>query len=144
VFITSHVLAGALIGDVLRPLPAALAGFASHLAMDNLPHYGFGGGPLHLPTARRDGLLGLTGIAACVALAQPDRRVAVLAGIFGACLPDTDKLGGHFFGRSPWPVAFDRFHTWIQREAPDRLPIEFAAGAGLAMLAGWRLRRTGG
>ena len=133
VFITNHVLAGALIGHALPPVPAAVAGFASHMAMDNLPHYGEGGGPLHLPTARKDGLLGLTGIAISTALARPDRRVAVLAGIFGACLPDTDKLGGHFFGSSPWPRWFDRFHVRIQREAPDRLPIE--VGAAAAMLA---------
>jgi hypothetical protein len=138
VFITNHVLAGALIGHALPPVPAVLAGFGSHLAMDNLPHYGESG-PLHLPTARKDGLLGLTGIAISAALARPDRRVAVLAGILGACLPDTDKLGEHFVGSSPWPVWFDRFHKWLQRESPDRLPIEVGAAAAM-LLALWQLR----
>src|SRR3954454_21584920 len=109
---------------MLPPGAALAAGFVSHLAMDNLPHYGEGGGPLHLPTARKDGLLGVTGIAISTALARPERRVAVLAGLFGACLPDTDKLGGHFFGSSAWPRWFDRFRVRIQRAAADRLPIE--------------------
>ena len=107
-FITNHVLAGALIGDALPPVPAFAAGFVSHLLMDNLPHYGEGGGPLHLPTARKDGLLGLVAIAGCTLAAAPESRLPVLAGILGACLPDTDKLGEHFAGRSPWPPAFDR------------------------------------
>ena len=137
-FITNHVLAGALIGHALPPVPAALAGFGSHLAMDNLPHYGENG-PLHIPTARMDGLLGLTGIAIAAALARPERRISVLAGIFGACLPDTDKLGEHFVGSSPWPARFDQFHKWLQRESPDRLPIEVAAAAAM-LLALWHLR----
>jgi hypothetical protein len=141
VFITNHVLAGALIGNVLPPVPAVAAGFASHLAMDNLPHYGEGGGPLHLPTARKDGLLGLAAIAFCTALTPANRRPAVLAGIFGACLPDTDKLGEHFAGSSPWPAGFDRFHKRIQRESPNRFPIEVLAATGLALLATRQLRR---
>lgn len=131
-FITNHVLAGALIGTALRPAPALAAGFVSHLAMDNLPHWGENG-PLHLPTARKDGLLGLSAIALCTALTPSANRPAVLAGIVGACLPDTDKIGEHFVGRSPWPAAFDRFHKAIQREAPNRFPIE--VGAALTMLA---------
>jgi hypothetical protein len=144
VFITNHVLSGALIGGALPPVPAALVGFASHLAMDNLPHYGFGGGPLHLPTARKDGLLGLSAIAACVAMTPPQRRLPVLSGIVGACLPDTDKLGLHFLGRSPWPAAFDRFHQRIQREAPNRFPVEVLAGTTMLLLATRFLRRTAG
>src|SRR4051812_38388635 len=63
VFISNHVLAGALIGSRLRPTSAAVAGFLSHLVMDIFPHHGFGDGPLPLGPARRDGLLGLVGIA---------------------------------------------------------------------------------
>lgn len=135
VFITNHVLAGALIGRALPPVPAVAAGFVSHLVMDNLPHYGEGGGPLHLPTARKDGVLGLAGIALCTALTPPAHRPAVLAGIFGACLPDTDKLGEYFVGRSPWPAAFDAFHKRIQREKTDRFPIEVGAALTMLLLA---------
>ena len=140
-FITNHVLAGALIGRALPPVPAVAAGFVSHLAMDNLPHYGAGGGPLHLPTARKDGVLGLAGIAFCTALTPAEKRPAVLAGIFGACLPDTDKLGEYFVGRSPWPPAFDRFHKRIQRESLNRLPIEVVAATSMVLAATRLLRR---
>jgi hypothetical protein len=140
-FITNHVLAGALIGSALPPVPAVAAGFVSHLVMDNLPHYGEGGGPLHLPTARKDGVLGLAGIAFCTALTPSGKRPAVLAGIFGACLPDTDKLGEHFVGRSPWPPAFDRFHKRIQREALNRFPIEVGAAVAMGLAAARLLPR---
>jgi hypothetical protein len=133
-FITNHVLAGAAIGSRLPFGKALVAGFASHLAMDNLPHWGVTG-PLPLTIAKRDGVIGLVGIAVCTAIASPARRPGVLAGIFGACLPDTDKLGEHFANGSPWPAKFDEFHKWLQREAPHRIPHEVLAGAGLLTLA---------
>jgi hypothetical protein len=133
-FITNHVLAGAAIGSRLPLGKALVAGFASHLAMDNLPHWGVTG-PLPLTIAKRDGVIGLVGIAVCTAAASPSRRLGVLAGIFGACLPDSDKLGEHFGSGSPWPAKFDEFHKWLQREAPHRIPHEALAGVGLLTLA---------
>lgn len=139
-FITNHVLAGAVIGTQLSPGKALVAGFASHLAMDNLPHWGIPG-PFPIVAAKRDGVLGLANLAACAALAKPEKRVSVLAGMCGACLPDTDKIGEYFFGSSPWPKGFDAFHQWLQREAPHRIPHEVLAGVGLATLAALLLRR---
>jgi hypothetical protein len=141
VFITNHVLAGAAIGTQLPPGKALVAGFASHLAMDNLPHWGVTG-PLPLAVAKRDGVIGLVNLAACAALASREQRLSVLAGMFGACLPDTDKLGEYFAGRSPWPKRFDEFHKWLQREAPHRVPHEVLAGIGLAVLAVTLMRRA--
>jgi hypothetical protein len=63
------------------------------------------------------------------ALAPPDARLSVLAGMAGAALPDLDKPSIVFFGRSPWPRAVDRFHLRIQDEAPHRLKYELAAAA---------------
>ena len=140
-FITNHVLAGAAIGSRLPPGKALIAGFASHLAMDNLPHWGVTG-PLPLAVAKRDGVIGLANLAACAALANREQRLSVLAGMFGACLPDTDKIGEHFAGRSPWPGRFDEFHKWLQREAPHRVPHEVLAGIGLAALAVTLMRRV--
>jgi hypothetical protein len=133
IFITNHVLAGAAIGTQLPPGRAAIAGFASHLAMDNLPHWGVVG-YFPLKAAKRDGVLGLGVMAACTALAPKKRRLSVLAAITGACLPDTDKIGEHFVGFSPWPQRFDDFHKWLQRESPHRIPHEVLAGVGLAVL----------
>lgn len=139
-FITSHVLTGAALGTKLPPVPAFLAGVASHLLMDNLPHWGLGPHGDWLPVARRDGVVGLVALGASAALAPPGRKLSVLAGMTGACLPDTDKIGLHFVGRSPWPRAFDAFHSWIQREAAHRLPHEIAVAGALAVVAAGLLR----
>lgn len=139
-FISNHVLAGAVIGTQLPPGKAFVAGFASHLAMDNLPHWGVVG-EFPLTAAKRDGVLGLSLLGACAVLADKNRRLSVLMGMFGACLPDTDKLGQHFAGQSPWPERFDDFHKWLQRESPHRIPHEVLAGVGLATLAFTLLRR---
>ena len=140
-FITNHVLAGAAIGSRLSPGRALVAGFASHLAMDNLPHWG-NNGPFPIDIAKRDGVLGLANIAVLALLARKDKRLPVLAGITGACLPDTDKLGEYFAGGSPWPQKFDDFHKRIQRESPHRIPHEVAVGAGLLTLSVLLLRRS--
>ncbi len=140
-FITNHVLAGALIGSRLPTAPALVAGFASHLAMDNLPHWG-NNGPFPIDIAKRDGVLGLANIAVLALLARKDKRLPVLAGITGACLPDTDKLGEYFAGGSPWPQKFDDFHKRIQRESPHRIPHEVLVGAGLLTLSVLVLRRS--
>ncbi|MGF7233429.1 MAG: hypothetical protein ACQSGP_00505 [Frankia sp.] len=134
--ISSHVGAGALVGTAVRqPVPAFLLGFASHLAMDALPHWGLPPGGNWLPVARRDGVAGLVEIGLITAAAPTDRRIAVLAGMIGACLPDTDKLGTYFFKRNPWPEPFNRFHARIQRESAHRLPREVLTAATLGAVA---------
>nr|MDT0665153.1 hypothetical protein [Micromonospora sp. DSM 115978] len=134
--ISSHVPAGAFVGlAVRRPLPALAAGFASHLIMDAMPHWGTGPNtePEWLPIARKDGVAGLAAIAALTLAAPAEQRLAVLAGMTGACLPDTDKVGRYFVGRSPWPSRFDRFHESIQNEARHRLPREVLTAAVLTV-----------
>lgn len=137
-FVTNHVLAGALLGAPLRrhPVAAFAAGFASHLAMDACPHWGTPlpiDDPGFLRVARRDGVGGLTALAGAVLSAEPGARVATLAAAGGAALPDMDKPALHFFGVNPWPRWFDEFHKRIQRESPDRLPLELAVGTALAV-----------
>jgi hypothetical protein len=56
----------------------------------------------------------------------------VLAGVFGACLPDVDKPARQFFGRSPFPAWMDRAHAAIQPEASHRLPIEVACAGAIS------------
>jgi hypothetical protein len=133
--VTNHVLSGALIGAVVRrPLPAAALGVASHFALDMVPHWGkFGGRRGMLRVAVPDGLTGLAVMGAFTAIAPRDRRLAVLAGMAGAALPDLDKPSRVFFGRSPFPRAWDRFHSRIQDEAPDRFHYEVAAAAVLSV-----------
>jgi len=79
---------------------------------------------------------------AVVARATPRHRLLpVLGGIFGACLPDVDKPGRLFFGRSPYPAWFDRFHSAIQPEATHRMPIELVAAAVSSLALAVLLRR---
>jgi hypothetical protein len=143
-FVTSHALAGASIGLLVRrPVPAFVAGVASHVAMDLFPHYG---NPAiswdeFVKLARVDGTVGLGVIAVVAARAPRDRRLAALAGIAGASLMDMDKPGRHFVGRSPFPKVVDRFHRRIQNESPRRHWVEATAAVTLATGLALLLRR---
>lgn len=141
-FVTVHVLAGAVLGSRLadRPAAAFAAGFASHLAMDATPHWGIDRArpdarQRFLRAARADGLAALAAVAVVAASAPAGARASTLAATLGAALPDADKPCEHFFGFDPWPAAFSRFHVGIQRESPRRLGVELAWGAALALLA---------
>jgi hypothetical protein len=141
--LTNHVLSGALIGALARrPVPAFTIGVASHFVLDAVPHWGeWGGRRRFLRVAVSDGLVSLAVMSALTALSPPDRRMAVLAGMAGAALPDVDKPARLWFGRSPWPPAVDRFHGVIQDEASDRAPLEFLAACVLAAAALTALQR---
>ena len=147
--VTNHVLSGAVIGAAARnPWLAFPLGFASHLALDAIPHWGkFDSHEHFMRVAVADGLTGLAAMGVATAAASPGERVAVLAGMAGAALPDLNKPGKVFFGRSPFPKAFDDFHGRIQDEAPDRFRSHevvagavFAAGFAALVFAGRRRR----
>jgi hypothetical protein len=146
VLLTNHVLSGALIGALSqRPLPAFAAGVASHFVLDAIPHWGqWESRSRFLHVAVRDGLVSLAAMGAFTAASPPDRRLAVLAGMAGAALPDLDKPTLLWFGWSPWPGPVNRFHSGIQRESRRRAYVELlAAGAlgGAAVIAVRRPRR---
>ena len=135
--LTNHILSGALIGALARrPLPAFAVGVASHFVLDAVPHWGkWGSRRRFLRVAVRDGLVSLAAMGALTAVSPPDRRLAVIAGMAGAALPDLDKPVELVFGRSPFPAAFDRFHMGIQDEAAHRFHVELLAAAALAPAA---------
>jgi hypothetical protein len=135
--VTNHVLSGAIIGAVVRePVSSFALGVGSHFALDAVPHWGgIRDQRKFLQIAVPDGLVGLAVIGTMAAIAPPERRLAVLAGMAGAALPDLDKPSRLFFGRSPFPRRWDQFHHAVQREAPGRALREFAAGAALATVA---------
>jgi hypothetical protein len=144
VFITNHALAGAAIGLVVRrPVPAFVAGLASHLVMDVVLHWGdrrleweeF------VEVARIDGTVGLAVCAAAMASTSRGARVPMAAAVLGACLIDMEKPSRHFLGRSPFPAGFDRFHARIQTERPLGWIVEALAGATLAAVVVPKLRR---
>ena len=140
--ITNHVLSGAVIGATAPDAAtAAVRGFVSHFVLDAVPHFGVDSRHfmrIDVP----DGLLGLATIYV-IARATPRRQLLpVLAGIFGACLPDVEKPVRQFSGRSPFPPWFDRAHAAIQTESMHRWPVEIAAAAASgAVLAALTRRR---
>ena len=128
--ITNHVLAGALVGMVAPgPVSAFVAGIASHVGMDAAPHWGDDDMSVFYRVAVVDGLVGLATMGWVARRTPPARRATVVAGMLGACFPDSDKPAVLFFGRSPFPAAVDRWHGAIQDEAPHRMPGEVAAAA---------------
>ncbi len=141
--LTNHVLSGALIGALARrPLSAFALGVASHFALDAVPHWGeWGSQRRFLRVAVPDGLISLATMGAIAAATPSDRRLAVLAGMSGAVLPDLDKPSNLWFGRSPFPAAVDRFHARIQPEAPRRAHIELLAATAFGSAALIALRR---
>ncbi|MGH9094658.1 MAG: hypothetical protein ACRDXE_05800 [Acidimicrobiales bacterium] len=150
--VTSHVLAGAALGTVLRghPATAFVAGVVSHAGMDACPHWGAGDrhtDPVararFLHVARGDGCTGLAAMALAAGLSSAGARPATVAAMVGAALPDADKPCEHFLGFNPFPRVVREIHDRIQREAPHRLPHEVVAAGLLAVLAAWTIRRTG-
>jgi hypothetical protein len=142
VLLTNHVLSGALIGARARgPGQAFAAGVVSHFVLDAIPHWGkWGTRRRFLRVAVADGLVSLA-VAGAIAAASPSaQRPAVLAGMAGAALPDLDKPTRLWFGWSPFPRAFDRFHNRIQREAWHRGYVEVLAAAVLTPAALTALR----
>ena len=101
--------------------------------MDMIPHWGNPdmGRDGFYAVAKRDGLLGLAAVALVTVTGVPPRR-ALLAGMAGAAILDSDKPGEFFFGINPLPKWIDRIHRQIQRESPEGLRTELAAGAALA------------
>jgi hypothetical protein len=155
VFVTNHVLSGALIGRVLerRPVAAFVVGVASHLVLDAVPHWGCdtdqpGGANQFLVVAKRDGLLGLTAMALATLLVAKEGRLATLAAMAGAALLDLDKPCVHFFHKNPFPKVVRDVHDWVQNESPEGLPSEirfgvaFAAADGLAAVLAQRNVRS--
>jgi len=145
VLLTNHVLSGALIGALARrPLTAFAAGAASHFVLDAVPHWGgWDSRRRFLRVAVPDGLISLAAMGAFAAVSPADRRLAVLAGMTGAALPDADKPATMWFGWSPFPAAVDRFHAGIQREASHRMYVELLAAGGLTAAALVALHRSG-
>jgi len=116
------------------PVRAFVAGVASHVVMDAAPHWGNEDMSVFYKVAVVDGLVGLATMGWVARRTPRARRSDVVAGMLGACFPDSDKPAQLFFGRSPFPAVVDRWHGAIQDESPERMPREVAA-AVLGVLA---------
>ena len=138
-FVTNHVLSGALIGRTLerRPVAAFVVGVASHLALDAVPHWGCdkqqpGGADKFLTAAKRDGLIGLTVMATATLFAAKQARTATVAAMAGAALLDLDKPLVYFFDWNPFPWAVRSFHERVQNESEGGLTNEIRFGVAFA------------
>ncbi len=134
VFVTNHVLSGAVLGLAAprRPLLVALTAAGSHYALDSVPHWGSGDKRKFRRAAIVDGLCGLATMTAVMRVAPKGTRAAVLAGMLGAAFPDSDKPAEMFFHRSPFPLRADQFHMAIQRESDHGIRTEARAAAVMA------------
>jgi len=136
-FVTTHVLIGAVIGARTRSAVTAYGlGVLSHFVLDAVPHWGPDGDhDEFMRVAVRDGLGGLAALAFVAASSPAGSRRFALAGAIGAATPDLDKPFAEITRRQLWPRPVDRFHRVIQREAPRRMPQELATLAAAALLA---------
>jgi hypothetical protein len=134
-FITNHVLSGALIGLAAprRPAKVALVAVGSHFVLDAVPHWGIDDKAKFRKVAIVDGLVGLATMRAVMGAVPRGTRVAVLAGMLGAAFPDADKPALMFFGRSPFPARVDRFHMGIQRESSHGIRTEIRAALAMVL-----------
>ena len=135
-FITNHVLAGALIGLAAprRPGKVALVAVGSHFVLDSVPHWGSEHDDAKFrKVAIVDGLIGLATMRAVMVAVPRGTRVAVLAGMLGAAFPDADKPALMFFGRSPFPARVDRIHQRIQRESAHGIRTELRAALAMVL-----------
>ena len=147
-FITNHVLAGAVIGLAAprRPVKVAVVAAGSHFVLDSVPHWGSDHDDAKFrKVAIVDGLVGLATMRAVMGAVPRGTRVAVLAGMLGAAFPDADKPAAMFFHRSPFPAGVDRFHEQIQRESPRGIRTEIRAALALILavrVLSWLRRPT--
>jgi hypothetical protein len=148
--VSSHVLAGVLIGRAVarNPVAAFGVGVVSHFAMDACPHWGLEDPPgvwsdKFVRVAKCDGCAAIAAMVLGAALAPGRSRTAVMAGMVGAALPDADKPLEYFLGVNPFPKRLQSFHGRIQREAQHRLPHEVvtALTLGIAAVVTLRLAR---
>jgi hypothetical protein len=163
VFVTNHVLSGMLVGRLFknRPGTAFVAGIASHLILDAVPHWGCrvsklgpkekvseksGQSAPFLTMAKRDGVLGLVAMAAGALAVERPARNATVAAMTGAVLLDLDKPLFYFFGVNPFPAVVQSVHGWVQNESPGGMTNELRFGAAFAaadLLTVVRARRPG-
>lgn len=131
--LSSHAVVGAALASLIpsHPLAAFAVGFASHFALDAIPHVDYPirsrsvnpdiGAPIVFDTALwRDvltiGFDGLFGIAAAIVLFGSAATLwTVLLGAVGAMLPDPLQVVQAHFPNQPLRTL-QRFHRWAHSD----------------------------
>jgi hypothetical protein len=141
---TTHVVSGAAVGYLIgHPVPAALAGFAGHIALDTFPHDDPAG---EIPYV----IDSLVGAAFLVMLAKSrkarefDTRHAALAGAIGAGAPDLELLAKLVTTVQPEDYLYPT-HNGLIPHRRMRLEYSLATQAALIALTGglafWKWKR---
>jgi hypothetical protein len=153
--LSTHALVGAALANLFPSHPgvAFAVGFASHFALDAIPHADYPirsasidpkiGAPLRFDrallrdaiTIGADGMLGL--VFAFVFFASAENRWAILLGAFGAMLPDALQFLYLRFPREPLRTL-QRFHRRVHTgtELKDRVVLAVASQALLVVAVG--------
>jgi hypothetical protein len=153
--LSTHALVGAALANMFPAHPAAAfaVGFASHFALDAIPHADYPirsasldpkiGAPLQFDrallqdaiTIGTDGLLGVA--LAFVFFASPQNQWAILLGAFGAMLPDAFQFLHARFPREPLRTL-QRFHRWAHTdvEIKERVVLAIASQVLLVLAIG--------
>jgi hypothetical protein len=148
--LSTHAVVGSAIASFMpgHPVPAFVLGVASHFAIDAIPHVDY---PLYSITVKRSAPSALTlnwllvqdlsliTLDACLGLAialwlyaSPGATTAVLAGTFGAMLPDPLQVLHKLYPREPLR-SLQRFHVWIHTKR--RLNWPFGVSSQLSLVA---------
>lgn len=144
--LSTHALVGAAIANLLpaHPEAAFVLGFASHFALDAIPHADYPlrsasldpkiGAPLRFDRALMrdalmigtDGILGL--VFAFLLFASAESQWAILLGASGAMLPDAIQFLHARFPREPLKTL-QRLHRWAhtKTEINDRVVLAIAS-----------------
>lgn len=144
---TTHVLSGASIGYIIgRPLPAAIAGFVGHMALDAVPH----ADPESEAAYVLDSLAGAALIALLAAskgVRHADPAGSALAGAIGAGAPDVELLRKLFTTVSEEDYLYPSHRGTVpHRQTDTRTSLVVQGGLLLAALtaAFWKWSRLRG
>jgi len=149
--LSTHALVGAALANMFPAHPAAAfaVGFASHFALDAIPHADYPirsasldpkiGAPLRFDrallqdaiTIGADGLLGI--LLAFVLFASPQNQWAILLGAFGAMLPDAFQFLHLRFPHEPLRTL-QRFHRWAHTDADIKERVVLAVASQVLLV----------
>jgi hypothetical protein len=151
--LSTHALVGAALANMFPSHPgvAFAVGFASHFALDAIPHADYPirsasldpkiGAPLRFDralvqdvlTIGADGMLGLA--LAFLLFASAENQWAILLGAIGAMLPDAFQFLYLRFPREPLR-ALQRFHRWVHTnvDIKNRVVLAVASQALLVVV----------
>ena len=150
--LSTHAVVGAAIASFLPSHPAAafVLGFASHFALDAVPHWDY---PIHSPsvdpkigaplkfdrallrdavTIGSDGLFGL--IAALFLFASPQTQGVILLGALGAMLPDALQFVHARFPYEPLRTL-QRFHRRMHTDKEIKQHVVLRIGSQVLLVA---------